>query len=66
MSYLMWDKLKKKQTNKQKKKNHSSIFDFKVNMSVDIAQSGQWYDKSVNIFLLHMLNHALKDVDMLN
>ena len=35
-------------------------------MSVDIAQSGQWYDKSVNIFLLHMLNHALKDVDMLN
>ena len=67
MSYLIWDKLKKKQTNKQKQKKHcSSISDFKVNISVDIAQSEQWYDKSFNIFLLHMLNHALKDVDMLN
>ena len=58
----------KKETNKQTKtkKHHSSIFDFKVNITVDIAQSGQWYDKSLNSFLLHVLNHALKDVDMLN
>ena len=31
-----------------------------------MAKSGQWYDKTINSSLLHVLNHALKDMYMLN
>ena len=34
---------------------------FKVNKSVYTVKSGQWYD-----FLLHVPNHVLKDIYMLN
>ena len=38
----------------------------KVNKSVYIAKSRQWYYKTLNNILLHVPNHALKDVYMLN
>ena len=34
--------------------------------SVHIAKSRKWYDKTLSKFLLHVLNHALKDMYMLN
>ena len=38
----------------------------KVNKSVSIAKSGQRYDKTRNNLLLHVPNHALKDMYVLN
>ena len=38
----------------------------KVNKSVYVAKLGQRCDKTLNNFLLHVPNHALKDMDMLN
>ena len=38
----------------------------KVNQSVYIAKSRQWYEKTLNNVLLHVSNHALKDMYMLN
>ena len=38
----------------------------KVIKSVDIAKSWQRYDKTLNNFLLHVPNHTLKDMYMLN
>ena len=38
----------------------------KVNKSVYIAKSRQRYYKTLNNILLHVPNHALKDVYMLN
>ena len=40
--------------------------DFKVNKSVCIAKSRQLHDKTHNNFLLHVPNHALKDMYMLS
>ena len=42
--------------------NHS----IKVNMSVYIAKSRQRFDVTLNNFLLHVPNHALKGLYMLN
>ena len=38
----------------------------KINKSVYIAKLGQRYDKTLDNFLLHVPNHALKDMCMLN
>ena len=38
----------------------------KVNKSVYIAKWRQWYYKTINNIFLHVPNHALKDVYMLN
>ena len=38
----------------------------KVKKSVYIAKSGKWYDKALNNFLLHVSNHTLNDMYMLN
>ena len=38
----------------------------KVNKSVYVAKLGQRCDKTLNNFLLHVPNHALKDMEMLN
>ena len=38
----------------------------KVNKSVYIAKSEQPYDKTLNNFLLHVSNNALKDMYILN
>ena len=38
----------------------------KVNKSVYIAKSRQRYHKTLNNILLHVSNHALKDMYMLN
>ena len=45
---------------------HSTYFIIKVNKSVYIAKSRQQYYKTLNNILLHVPNHALKDVYMLN
>ena len=37
---------------------------FKVNKSVYVAKLEQRYDKTLNNFLLHLLNHAIKDMNM--
>ena len=43
-----------------------SFFVIKVNKSVYVAKLGQRYDKRLNNFLLHVPNHALKDMYMFN
>ena len=43
----------------------NKYIDFKVNKSVYIAKSRQRYYKTLNNILLHVPNHALKDVYML-
>ena len=37
-----------------------------MNTSVYVAKLGQQYDKTLDNFLLHVPNHALKDMHMLN
>ena len=43
-----------------KRTTQTMKFFIKVYKSVYIAQSGQWHNITLNNFLLHVLNHALK------
>ena len=45
---------------------NSNSFSLKVNKSKYIATSRKWYDKTLNNFLLHVLNHVSKIMYMLN
>ena len=42
------------------------VFDVKVNKSVCTAKSRQRHDITLNDFLLHLRNHTLRDLLMLN
>ena len=46
--------------------NISEQLTIKGNKSAYIAKSGQRYDKTLNNFLLHVQNHALKDMYILD